>query len=48
MTRGPVTTLLHTAANSHWVDADALEAAVTDRLPDLDCGWRGLRRSRWS
>jgi phosphoglycerate dehydrogenase-like enzyme len=36
MTRGPVTTLLHTAANSHWVDADALEAAVTDRLPDLD------------
>jgi len=36
MTRGPTTLLLHTATNSHWVDADALAAAVTDRLPDLD------------
>jgi phosphoglycerate dehydrogenase-like enzyme len=36
MTRQPATVLLHTAVNSHWVDADALEAAVVDRLPDLD------------
>ena len=36
MTRHPSTVLLHTAATSHWVDADALAAAVTDRIPDLD------------
>jgi len=36
MTRQPATVLLHTAGNRHWVDADALEAAVVDRLPDLD------------
>ena len=36
MTRQPTAVLLHTAANSHWTDADALAAAVRDRLPDLD------------
>ena len=36
MTRQPKTVLLHTAVNSHWVDADGLAAAVRNRLPDLD------------
>lgn len=36
MTRQPTAVLLHTAASSHWTDADALAAAVRDRLPDLD------------
>ncbi len=36
MPRQPTTVLLHTAASSHWTDADALAAAVRNRLPDLD------------
>jgi phosphoglycerate dehydrogenase-like enzyme len=36
MTRLPTTVLLHTAASSHWTDADALAAAVRNRLPDLN------------
>ena len=36
MSDRPRTAVLHTVSASHWVDADDLVAAVSDRVPDLE------------